>query len=77
MQEKTTDRRDDCTHSPCCTTVLDRRIERMAVMDRATTSRTIVQQLQSVMHHSGTLVTFDAVFSRVEYPQVVHCFVFP
>ncbi|GFV07961.1 transposable element Tc3 transposase [Trichonephila clavipes] len=38
---------------PCCTTARDaRRIVRMAMMDHAATSRTIAQQIQSVLHHS-------------------------
>lgn len=52
MQEGTTDRRGR-SHPPRCTTARDdRHIVRMAVMDRAATSRTIAQQIQSVTHHS-------------------------
>ncbi|GFW06610.1 transposable element Tc1 transposase [Trichonephila clavipes] len=52
MQEETTDRRGR-SHPPRCTTVRDdKRIVCMAVIDYAATSRTMAQQIQSVMHHS-------------------------
>ncbi|GFU19771.1 HTH_Tnp_Tc3_2 domain-containing protein [Trichonephila clavipes] len=48
MQEKMTGR----SHPPRCTTARDDRwIVRMAVWDRAATSRTIAPQIQSVTHH--------------------------
>ncbi|GFU64989.1 putative RNA-directed DNA polymerase from transposon X-element [Trichonephila clavipes] len=52
MQEGTTDRRGR-SHPPQCTTSReDRQIERMVVMDRSVTSRTIAQHIESVTHHS-------------------------
>ncbi|GFT33812.1 transposable element Tcb1 transposase [Trichonephila clavipes] len=43
----------DRSHSPGCTTARDdKRMGRMAGMDRAVTSRTIAQQIQSVTHLS-------------------------
>ncbi|GFV17040.1 uncharacterized protein TNCV_655931 [Trichonephila clavipes] len=52
VQEETTDRRGQL-HSPRCTTAHeDKRIVCIAVMDRAATSRTMVQQILSVSHHS-------------------------
>ncbi|GFX31450.1 transposable element Tcb1 transposase [Trichonephila clavipes] len=52
MQEATTDRRDQ-SHPPQCTTSCeDRQIVRMAVPDRSVTSRTAVQHIESVTHHS-------------------------
>ncbi|GFV33590.1 transposable element Tc1 transposase [Trichonephila clavipes] len=51
MQEETTERRGR-SHSLRCTTALDdRRIVRIAVMDRAATSRTVPQQIRSVTHN--------------------------
>ncbi|GFX32520.1 transposable element Tc1 transposase [Trichonephila clavipes] len=52
MQEGTTDQRGR-SHPPQCTTSLeDRQIVRMAVMDRSVTSRTIAPHIESVTHHS-------------------------
>ncbi|GFS81838.1 transposable element Tcb1 transposase [Trichonephila clavipes] len=51
VRGSTMDRRG-LSRPPRCTTVHDdRRIVRIAVMDRAATSRTMVQQIQSVMPH--------------------------
>ncbi|GFU20943.1 hypothetical protein TNCV_3005121 [Trichonephila clavipes] len=49
----------------------------MAVMDHAATSRTIAQQIQSFTHSSVSACTFDFIFSRVDSPRDVHCFVYP
>ncbi|GFW68214.1 HTH_Tnp_Tc3_2 domain-containing protein [Trichonephila clavipes] len=44
--------------TPTCTTARDdRRIMRIAVMDRAATLRTVAQQIQSVMNHFGSART--------------------
>ncbi|GFV62180.1 transposable element Tcb1 transposase [Trichonephila clavipes] len=52
MQEGTMDLRGR-SHPPQCTTSReDRQIVRMAVTDRSVTSRTIVQHIESVTHHS-------------------------
>ncbi|GFU69697.1 transposable element Tcb1 transposase [Trichonephila clavipes] len=57
MQEGTTDLRGR-SHSPQCTTSReDRQIARMAVTDRSVTSRTIVQHIESVTHHSVSVYT--------------------
>ncbi|GFS90985.1 transposable element Tcb2 transposase [Trichonephila clavipes] len=57
MQEVTTHRRVR-SHVPSCTNAHnDRRIVHMAVMDRAATSGTIAQQIQSVAHHSVSACT--------------------
>ncbi|GFW54286.1 transposable element Tcb1 transposase [Trichonephila clavipes] len=46
------------SHPPRCTTVCDERwIVLIAVVDRAATSRTIAQQIQSVTHHSVFALT--------------------
>ncbi|GFW01377.1 transposable element Tcb1 transposase [Trichonephila clavipes] len=52
MQEGTMGRRGR-SHPPQCTTSReDRQIVRMAVTDRSVTSRTVVQHIESVTHHS-------------------------
>ncbi|GFV77078.1 transposable element Tc1 transposase [Trichonephila clavipes] len=52
IQEETTDQWGR-SHPPRCTTAHDdRRIVRMAIMDRAATSRTLAKQIQSVTHVS-------------------------
>ncbi|GFX82558.1 transposable element Tc1 transposase [Trichonephila clavipes] len=52
MQEGTMDRRGR-SHLPQCTTSCeDNQIVRMAVSDHSATSRTVVQQIESVTHHS-------------------------
>ncbi|GFV57354.1 hypothetical protein TNCV_3285821 [Trichonephila clavipes] len=57
MQEETRDRRGR-THSPRYTTARDDRwIVHMTVMDFAATSRTILQQIQSITHHSVSACT--------------------
>ncbi|GFY00327.1 transposable element Tc3 transposase [Trichonephila clavipes] len=57
VQEETADRRDR-SYSPCCTTARDdRRIVCMEEMDQEATSRTVAQQIQSVMHHSVSSCT--------------------
>ncbi|GFS86901.1 transposable element Tcb1 transposase [Trichonephila clavipes] len=57
MQEETIDRRVR-SHPPRCTTASDnRRIVCTTVMDRATTSRTIAQQIQSVAYDSVSSCT--------------------
>ncbi|GFX69306.1 transposable element Tcb1 transposase [Trichonephila clavipes] len=54
MQEETTNRWGR-SHPPRCTTARDdRRIVRMAVMNHAGISRTLAQQIKSVMHHLGS-----------------------
>ncbi|GFW67050.1 transposable element Tcb1 transposase [Trichonephila clavipes] len=63
MQEGTTDRRDR-THPPQCTTSLeDRKIVRMAVMDHSVISRTVAQHIESVTHHS---VSARTIRSRLQ-----------
>ncbi|GFV95711.1 transposable element Tcb1 transposase [Trichonephila clavipes] len=52
MQEDTTERRDRSHPSQCTTSREDRQIVRMAVTDRSVTSRTVVQNIESVTHHS-------------------------
>ncbi|GFX46107.1 transposable element Tcb1 transposase [Trichonephila clavipes] len=74
-QKETMDRRGQ-SHPPCCTIARDYRwIVHMAVVDRAATSRTIAQQIQSVTHHS--VPARNTVCCRVECSQGVHCFVYP
>ncbi|GFU53142.1 transposable element Tcb1 transposase [Trichonephila clavipes] len=52
MQESTMDRRGR-SHPPQCTTSReDRQVVRMAVTDHSVTSRTVAQNIESVMHHS-------------------------
>ncbi|GFX05487.1 transposable element Tcb1 transposase [Trichonephila clavipes] len=52
MQEGTTDQRGR-SHPPQCTTSReDRKIVRMAVTNRSVTSQTVVQDIESVTHHS-------------------------
>ncbi|GFV80408.1 transposable element Tcb1 transposase [Trichonephila clavipes] len=52
MQKGTTDRRGP-SHPPQCTTSReDRQIVCMVVTDRSVTSRTVVQHIESVTHHS-------------------------
>ncbi|GFY27927.1 transposable element Tcb1 transposase [Trichonephila clavipes] len=52
MQEGTTDRHGQ-SHPPQCTTSReDRQILRIAVTDRAVTSRIVAQHIESVTHHS-------------------------
>ncbi|GFU95495.1 HTH_Tnp_Tc3_2 domain-containing protein [Trichonephila clavipes] len=51
-QEGTTDRRGRSHPLQCTTPREERQIERMAVTDRSVTSRTIVQHIESVTHHS-------------------------
>ncbi|GFW75471.1 uncharacterized protein TNCV_4426541 [Trichonephila clavipes] len=58
-----TERRDQ-SHPPRCTTAPnDRRIVRLAVMDRAVTSRTIAQQIQSVQHRFGVRSNHSTPFA--------------
>ncbi|GFW71866.1 transposable element Tcb1 transposase [Trichonephila clavipes] len=52
MQKGTTDRRGRSHPSQCTTSRKDRQIVRMAVTDRSSTSRTIVQHVEYVTHHS-------------------------
>ncbi|GFX41794.1 transposable element Tcb1 transposase [Trichonephila clavipes] len=52
MQEGTTDRRGRSHPPQCGTSRENRQIVRMAVTDRSVTSRTIAQNIESVMHHS-------------------------
>ncbi|GFV82484.1 hypothetical protein TNCV_3982761 [Trichonephila clavipes] len=52
MQEETTGREGRSRPPRCPTACDDRRNVRMAVMDRAATSKTIAQQIQTVTHHS-------------------------
>ncbi|GFU88255.1 transposable element Tcb1 transposase [Trichonephila clavipes] len=57
MQVGMTDRRGR-SHPPQCTTSReDRKIVRMAVMDRSVTSRTIAQHTESVTHPSVSACT--------------------
>ncbi|GFW14851.1 transposable element Tc3 transposase [Trichonephila clavipes] len=50
--------RCDASHPFRCTTAHDdRKIVRMLVIDRAATSGTTAQQIQSIMHHSVSTVT--------------------
>ncbi|GFW85075.1 transposable element Tcb1 transposase [Trichonephila clavipes] len=57
MQDDTTDRRGR-SHQPQCTTSRkDRQIVRMAVMDRSVTSRTVARHIESVTHHSVSVLT--------------------
>ncbi|GFS88153.1 transposable element Tcb1 transposase [Trichonephila clavipes] len=52
MQEGTTDRRSRSDPPQCTTSPEERLIVRMAVTDRSVTSRTVVQHIESVTHHS-------------------------
>ncbi|GFX73225.1 transposable element Tc1 transposase [Trichonephila clavipes] len=52
MQEEMTYQRGQSQPPRCTTARDDRWIVRMAVMDRAASSRIIAQQIQSVTHHS-------------------------
>ncbi|GFX34386.1 transposable element Tcb1 transposase [Trichonephila clavipes] len=52
MQEGTTNGRDRLQPPQCTTSREDRQIVRMAVTDRSITSRTVVQNIESVTHHS-------------------------
>ncbi|GFW19750.1 transposable element Tc1 transposase [Trichonephila clavipes] len=57
MQEKMTDRGVRSPPPHCTTARDDKPIVRMAMMDRGVTSRTIVQQIQSVAYNSRTIRT--------------------
>ncbi|GFT89431.1 transposable element Tcb1 transposase [Trichonephila clavipes] len=52
-QEGTTDQRGRSHPPQCITSREDRQIVRMAVTDRSVTSRTVVQHIESVTHHSA------------------------
>ncbi|GFX29093.1 transposable element Tcb1 transposase [Trichonephila clavipes] len=64
MQEGTTDRRGR-SHPPQCTPSReDRQIVRMAVTDHSVTSRSVVQHIESVTHHS---VSARTIRSRLQH----------
>ncbi|GFT85776.1 transposable element Tcb1 transposase [Trichonephila clavipes] len=77
MQEETLDGWSQL-NPPLCTTAFDnRRILDVAVLDRATTSRTIAQQIHYVMHPSVSTRTIErclwqsgmlATYSRLRSP---------
>ncbi|GFX35041.1 transposable element Tcb1 transposase [Trichonephila clavipes] len=57
IQEGTTDRRGR-SHAPQCTSSREnRQIVSIAVTDRSVTSRTVVQHIESVTHHSMSACT--------------------